>query len=425
MKKSLTALFIACLIVFSFDKAQADIPILDAIYKSTIKTVQFYSRTADTAIMPITYISSQDLSLEFDELVDEADSYYFKIVHCNADWQPSNLKSIQYMRDFNEIFIQSRQFSTATKVPFTHYTAIIPSMLVSGNFFIKVYEEGNENNVLLTRRFMVVENRISIDGRAGFPNNTSKTKTHQMVSFNINYSNYYIVNPSVQLKVIVRQNYDWRSATPALLPLYIREDLTQLEYTFYNDATTFPGGNEYRYFDMRSFYFGGFNVGRIIKAKDSTTKLLLAIDKTRASNTYILWNDLNGRYFIQNYETGGTRIEPDYGYVTFTLETNEMPGANVYIYGGLSNWQLAPENRMVYNTKNDAYEARLLLKQGIYNYRYFVTGKGMDENYYEGNYSATENVYDVIVYYRIPGEFYDRIIGYQTMRSVGNTNFNR
>ena len=424
MNKILT-IFLFCLISFSQRDALADIPLVDATFKSTIKTVQFYSRTADTAIMPITYISSQDLSLEFDELGEEANSYYFKIIHCNADWRPSNLKSIQYMKDFNEVFIQSRQFSTGTLVPFTHYTAIIPPMMVSGNFIIKVFEEGNENNVLLTRRFMIVENRITIQGQAGFPNNTSKVRTHQMVSFNIFYPGYYVVNPSVQMKVIVRQNYDWRTATPALAPLYIREDLRQLEYTFYDDATTFPGGNEYRYFDMRSFYFGGFNVGRLIKAKDSTTKVILALDHTRNSKMYILWNDLNGRYFIQNYETGGSRLEPDYGNVTFSLETNEMPGANVYVYGALSNWELAPENRMKYNSDNGAYEAKMLLKQGIYNYRYFVTGKGMDENYYEGNYSATENVYDVIVYYRIPGEFYDRIIGYQTMRSVGNTNFNR
>lgn len=424
MKKTLTV-FLCCLIGFSFQNVLAEVPGIDATYQSNIKTVQFYSRTADTAVMPITYISSQDLSLEFDELGDEANSYYFKIIHCNADWQPSNLKSIQYMKDFNEIFIQSRQFSAATKVLFTHYTAIIPAMLVSGNFFIKVFEEGNENNVLLTRRFMVVENRITIDGRAGFTNNTSKIKTHQMVSFMINYGNYYLVNPSVQLKVFVRQNYDWRSCTPALAPLYIREDLRQLDYTYYNDATTFAGGNEYRYFDMRSFYFNGFNVGRTIKTKDSTTKLLLAIDKTRASNTYILWNDLDGRFFIQNYETGGTRTEPDYGNVTFSLETNEMPNANIYVYGALSNWELSPENRMKYDRENGVYETQMLLKQGIYNYRYFVTGKGMDENYYEGNYSATENVYDVIVYYRIPGEFYDRIIGYQKMSSVGNANFNR
>ncbi|HSZ72117.1 MAG TPA: DUF5103 domain-containing protein [Cytophagaceae bacterium] len=423
MKKQVLPILV-CFLGIAFHKLHAEVPAIDAIYKSTIKTVQFYSTTRDTAIVPIIYLSNQDLSLEFDELRDEADSYYFKIVHCNADWQPSNLRSIQYMKDFNEIFIQSRQFSAATKIGFTHYAAPLPIMLVSGNFFIKVYEEGNEDKVLLTRRFLVIENNLDIVGQVGFPNNTTKVKTHQMVSFNILYPSYNVVNPATQLNVIIRQNYDWRTATPKLLPMYIREDLRQLEYTYYNDATTFPGGNEYRYFDMRSFYFNGFNVGRIIKRPDSTD-ILLAIDKTRASNTYILWEDLDGRMYVQNYETGGTRIEPDYGKVHFSLETKEMPGANVYVYGALSNWDLAPENKMKYNSETEAYEVSFLLKQGIYNYRYFVTGKGMEENYYEGNYNATENVYDIIVYYRVPGEFYDRIIGYQTMSSVGNTNFNR
>jgi hypothetical protein len=90
----------------------------------------------------------------------------------------------------------------------------------------------------------------------------------------------------------------------------------------------------------------------------------------------------------------------------------------VYVYGELSNWELSPENRMKYNPDTKAYEVELYLKQGVYNYRYFVKGKKKpaEENYFEGTYSATENNYDILVYYRVPGEFYDRIIGYQSFR---------
>ena len=420
MKKFCVLVFIWS---FSIGVLLAEVPAIDAIYNPLIKTVQFYPKLGTTISPPIIQLFSNDeLILEFDELSGEANSYYFKIIHCNADWTVSNLRSIQFVRDFNETFIQDRQFSISTKTEFTHYSCFMPPMLVSGNFLVKVYEEGNEDHVMLTRRFNVVENRISIIGNVGFPNNTSKVRTHQMLNFKIDYSIYNIVNPAAQLKVIVRQNFVWETATLPLPPLYIMEDAKLLDYSFYNDETTFPGGNEYRYFDMRSFNFRGFNVGRVVK-QELSTYVLLGIDNTRNSSMYILWEDLNGKFTTENYETGGKRLEADYAKVNFMLESAELEDANVYVYGALSNWELAPENRMVYNAEKKAYEAQLFLKQGIYNYRYFVKGlkETKDENYFEGNYSAAENQYDILVYYRIPGEFYDRIIGYQSYRYLGGT----
>ena len=407
--------------MFFLGKTFAEVPAVDAVYKTTIKTVQLYPKSSTALTPPIISLnSSDDLVLEFDEMSDEANSYYFKIVHCNADWSVSNLRSMQYVKDFNEIFIQNRQFSTSTRVAFTHYTAILSKLLVSGNFFVKVYDEGYEDRVILTKRFNVIESNISILGEVSFPSNTSKRFTHQMLNFQIQYPQYNVVNPSVQLKVIVRQNFIWNTATRPLAPLYIREDLKELDYTFYGDETTFPGGNEYRYFDMRSFKFSGFNVGRIIN-HPANTDVLLAIDNTRASKMYILWDDFNGKYTTENYETGGTRLEADYAKVRFTLEAEKLEEANVYVYGELSNWELSPENRMTYNEERKAYETELYLKQGIYNYRYYVKGTKTtyDENYFEGSYNATENNYDIFVYYRVPGEFYDRIIGYRSFRYQG------
>jgi hypothetical protein len=415
-------LIVFTLVLITPCNLKAEVPAVDAVYSNTVKTVQLYPRSSGLLGNPMLYLFSKDeLVLEFDELKDEAESYYFKIIHCNADWSVSNLRSIQYMRDFNETFIQNRQFSTSTKTLFTHYTAPIPPMLVSGNFLIKVYAEGNEDLVILTRRFIVIEDGLSIYGKVTYSNNVSKIRTHQMLNFTINYPAYNLVNPSMQLKVVVRQNFAWGTATKPLAPLYVREDLRELEYSFYSDETSFQGGNEYRYFDMRSFNFSGFNVGRITKY-ETETYVLLAPDKTRASSMYILWEDLNGKFKTENYETGGQNLEADYAHVRFSLEEKKLEEADVYVYGGLSNWEFTPFNRMKYNEEHQAYECDMFLKQGIYNYMYIVKSDKVeyDPYYFEGSYSATENIYDVIVYYRIPGEFYDRIIGYQTYRFKGN-----
>ena len=61
------------------------------------------------------------------------------------------------------------------------------------------------------------------------------------------------------------------------------------------------------------------------------------------------------------------------------------------------------------------YQANLLLKQGIYNYR-FETKNPSD--YLEGNYAQTENQYDILVYYRKPGTRIDALVGFQRINSI-------
>ncbi|MEX0255817.1 hypothetical protein, partial [Streptococcus thermophilus] len=50
---------------------------------------------------------------------------------------------------------------------------------------------------------------------------------------------------------------------------------------------------------------------------------------------------------------------------------------------------------------------------GFYNYQYcLVTDNKPDWNYFEGDYTFTENYYDILVYYRPPNQFNDIVIGY-------------
>ena len=56
----------------------------------------------------------------------------------------------------------------------------------------------------------------------------------------------------------------------------------------------------------------------------------------------------------------------------------------------------------------------LLLKQGLYNYRYVTrdnSGRPVTADL-EGNFYETENEYSVYVYHRAFGERYDKLIGF-------------
>ena len=70
------------------------------------------------------------------------------------------------------------------------------------------------------------------------------------------------------------------------------------------------------------------------------------------------------------------------------------------------------ENKMSYD--NGMYTCRQLLKQGFYDYQYWVSpvGKSKNGNLVEGNYFQTENLYEVLVYYRPYQPNADLLVGY-------------
>ena len=70
-----------------------------------------------------------------------------------------------------------------------------------------VYKNRNEDDIVLTRKFMVYDNRINLGGRVSFPNNAQRRMTHQQVNFGISYGSHEIIDPKQDLKVFIRQNF--------------------------------------------------------------------------------------------------------------------------------------------------------------------------------------------------------------------------
>ncbi len=71
---------------------------------------------------------------------------------------------------------------------------------------------------------------------------------------------------------------------------------------------------------------------------------------------------------------------------------------------------------MTYSPSYKAYTTSLYLKQGFYNYMIMSSEKNnpssFNLNEMEGNFSETNNSYNIFVYYRKPGYNYDSLIGY-------------
>jgi len=85
---------------------------------------------------------------------------------------------------------------------------------------------------------------------------------------------------------------------------------------------------------------------------------------------------------------------------------------DVYVIGAFNGWDKGVENKMDFDATQNVYTRRLLLKQGFYNYQYWVDAPNADANQIEGNYFQTENLYEVLVYYKPFQPNADLLIGY-------------
>jgi hypothetical protein len=293
----------------------------------------------------------------------------------------------------------------------------LPHVKLSGNYIVMVYKNRNEDDIVLTRKFMVCDNRINVGGKVSFPNNAQKRMTHQQVNFGLNYGSYDIIDPKQDLKVMIRQNFRDDKMTKPLIPFMVDSYNKKLDYQFFDGENQFEGGNEFRMFDGRSTQQKLVNISKVFQG---ATESVLEIYPEKSQNhmAYVAVNDFNGQFVIDNYETNRGETESDYVRVSFLLKSDSLENKKVYVNGGFNDWRLNEKNLMHYVPENQAYEVFIQLKQGIYNYNYLtVDDKGVkSESDFENSHSQTENAYEIFVYHRPIGARADALVGYSLLK---------
>jgi len=383
----------------------------DQIYNPNIKTVNLYSdKRIESKIEPpvINIKSPNRLILEFDELYEDARYFQAKIIHCNWDWTPSDLRPIEYLSSYNEFDILDYEFSVNTKVLFTHYTFVLPRVMLPGNYLLIVYNRDDPEELAFSRRFMVYDQLIGISYEMGKSMGVKEIRTHQQIDFILNYSNVEIFNPQRDIKVVVRQNQSWVTAIYNLRPTEVDEISRKIEYRPFNLENNFYGGNEFRFFDLNSVIAPGRNVDRVYNQDDRYDAFLMQ-DKNRGTEFYSIWQDLNGGYVISNIDGYDPRLEAQYVNVHFFLRSTEKLESDIFIFGKLSDYDLLPEFKMKYEKDLEGYIANAILKQGWYDYIYYTP-----ESPYsiEGSHFETENNYEILVYLKPQGRTYEILAGY-------------
>lgn len=373
-----------------------------------IKSIIFKGPTQDQ--FPIAKMG-ETIFLEFDDILANEQDYYYKIVHCDYDWSPSQLLKSQYLKGVDNQRIVNYENSYNTLQPFSNYKLSIPNqqvrLKVSGNYVLEVYN--NSYEIQFSRRFVIYSDVVNVGAIVKRSRDFKYLNEKQVVQININAANTQLVNPKKEVKIAILQNYHWPTAIYDIPPQFTLGK--ELVYK-YDQETSFYGSNEYLNFDTKDLRAPTAVISHI--ELDDIYHHYLFSDRYRFNRPYTYYPDVNGDFVVRTIQGSDSSREADYTNLHFTLPyAEELALDDVYVYGKYNNYELGETNKMTYNEENGMMEAVIKLKQGFYNYKYVIRREDgvVDLNTVSGNFHFTENNYLVLVYYRDFGDLYDSIIG--------------
>ncbi len=414
----------------------------DAVYRDYIRSVRMHVSGLFLTYPVASLGHEKALYLSFDELDGKGTRYYYTVIHCDRNWEPTEeLSQFDYLGGYREGEIRDYEFSSGTYQDYIHYKLSIPNedvkWNISGNYLLVVYEEGYQDDPVITRRFMVTEERVSYKTEVDRPALVSKQSTHQEIDFEMETESLRSSNPRGEISCIVLQNGRWDNRIEKIEPRTITG--TFLSYDF-QDKIVFEAGKEFRNMDISSMKFRSENVMDIAEYSDGYSTILFS-DEPRAPKNYLWKRDLNGMYvpFNRDYDRRGIppdslastinlvnrynyreqHLSTEYTEVIVTLEIPNDMNKDIYIVGAMTDWKMLPAYRMSYDERIGAYTSRLYLKQGYYNYAYAVPDDEGNPDFaiLEGSWYATENDYTVLTYFRPRGGQYDQLVGAYTFNS--------
>ena len=393
------------------------------IYNEKIKTVQLYRNGWNLSYPGIKLNSDEKLMLNFDLVGDQSETFYYTFIHCNKDWGKTDIFPNDYIDGFEENPIEDFEASFNTTVGYFHYNLSFPNdkvrLKLSGNYILVVYPSGKPGEPAITQRFIVTEDAVKIDITVHRPQMIKDNNTFQQVDFTVNYNGLNLNDPDRNVYAFILQNGRWDNAKRNLKPDFSGNN--ELKYNSLSDKNIFKGGNEYRYFDIKSIKYQTEYVKRI-DFSSPDYNVYLYPSENREFKPYFYWKDFNGKYYIAYQEGKKPDIEADYVNVYFTLPSKQqITGGNIYVSGSLNDWAFDKNNLMTYNSERGQYECTMFLKQGWYNYEYVFLKNGTSDGtatLFEGSHYETENDYNVLIYYRNSRDRYDRLIGSVTANTL-------
>lgn len=399
-----------------------------AVFNPAVRTLRAY--VAGTPLGPMsmpvmTLGDDRPLVVDFDLLEDEHRYLRYSIAHLDAVGTNDRLAYPEFLDGFNEGQIDDYAYSEATSVPYVHYRLEIPDgqmrPLVSGNYLLTVWPEGNPSEPLFQVRFAVSEQLVPLAVGVTSRTDIDYNAHHQQLDVTALLENTPVRNPYNDLIMVVEQN--GRPDTRRVIehPLRVTGSKAVYEHV---PQLIFPAGNEYRRFETISKRYNPIGVAEF-GFKNPYYHYVLFDDEPRTTAPYSFDRTLSGGYLIRDADDDvraeASDVSADYAIVFFRLHAPGAYAYNIYLDTDATQRRLDSTSLMDYDPSEQVYTKALLLKQGSYSYQYLAvpksqTGVGQALTApVEGDKFETQNIYNIYLYLRHPSQRYDRLVGYTTI----------
>jgi hypothetical protein len=191
----------------------------EMVLDHSVKTVRLYRQGWPLSYPVIKLSGDVPLVLEFDDLSSEQPVFMYKVIHCNADWTPSDVSEMEYLEGYPENEIRHSTPSFNTYYNYLHYQLEIPNentrLMLSGNYVLVVYRDGNQEEVVFTKRFMVTESAVHIEASAHIPVLNHYKACCQEVDFTVRHSGITIDDPySERVPMFFRTDFGTWASPP-------------------------------------------------------------------------------------------------------------------------------------------------------------------------------------------------------------------
>ncbi len=408
--------------LFAFEAFAAD-DTSTRIFSPNFRTLKV-SNPENFMAPPAIRLNSQDqLVITFDEIAEDNSRLQYRIIHCNADWQPSRLVESEYLNGFNIADIEDFAFSENTFVHFVNYRIEFPnndmSPLVSGNYLLQVFDRDHPSDIILQTRIMVYEDLSAISGTASGRTDFGHNTEWQQLDLAVSLSGIRNANPYQDIDIAILQNGNESTRRFISRPLRVNGETFIYQHS---PELIFPAGNEYRRFESISNIFPGMHVDSL-RYGGTNYHVWLHKDEGRALRNYEYDSTQRGRFLVREYNATDSDLGADYITVHFLLDMPRLRNADIYVDGEMTHGIFNASNRMVYDPSSRLYKLDMPLKQGAYNYRYVTLPANTSDTSHlssaltEGNKYETSNEYWIAIYYHPPGARADRLIGFALLLS--------
>lgn len=381
----------------------------------------------DFAKLPvIDNTANSSLEISFDVLQDDPLYLQYRLVHCDADWQPDDLSELDYVDGFMPVRVEDVVPSFNTFANYWHYSLRFPNedltLQVSGNYAVIFQLEDDPDEVVAVACFSVSEQMAFVGGEVSGNTDVDYRAEHQQLTLQCTWSPSQLpyLDATNDLRLVVSQNRRPDTRRQLVHPSRLEAGKVWYEHV---PSLIFEAGNTFRRFEFIDRHYATLGVEHL-GYQEPFYEVELVPQSARSGGFYRFDQDQHGRYVVHALRVDDVNVEGEYFWADFRL-LGAMPprrGQALYLTGDFTYGELLPRYRLTYDPDAQSFTARVLLKQGHYNYQFlcgpeWTPDLGLDPqpacslSVVEGNYYEARNEYDVYVYYRAPGARYDRLLG--------------